>query len=57
MFQASHQKLGNILKKSVSKIIKEGDFDLVMHFAGLIRVDESVKEPEKYNDYNCEKTN
>ena len=43
-------------KKSVSKIIKEGDFDLVMHFAGLIRVDESVKEPEKYNDYNCEKT-
>ena len=43
-------------KKSVSKIIKEGDFDLVMHFAGLIRVDESVKEPEKYNEYNCEKT-
>jgi len=24
----------------------------VMHFAGLIRVDESVKEPEKYNEYN-----
>ena len=26
-----------------------------MHFAGLIRVDESVKEPEKYNEYNFEK--
>ena len=43
-------------KDRVSKIIEEGDFDLVMHFAGLIRVDESVKEPEKYNNYNCEKT-
>lgn len=40
----------------VPKIIEEGDFDLLMHFAGLIRVDESVKEPEKYNNYNCEKT-
>ena len=26
-----------------------------MHFAGLIRVDESVKEPEKYNEFNFEK--
>ena len=40
----------------VPKIIEEGNFDLLMHFAGLIRVDESVKEPEKYNNYNCEKT-
>ena len=26
-----------------------------MHFAGLIRVDESIKEPEKYNEYNFTK--
>ena len=26
-----------------------------MHFAGLIRVDESVKEPEKYHKFNYEK--
>ena len=26
-----------------------------MHFAGLIRVDESVKYPEKYNKFNYEK--
>ncbi len=42
-------------EKKVENIIKNENFDLVMHFAGLIRVDESVKEPEKYNDYNFEK--
>ena len=26
-----------------------------MHFAGLIRVDESIKEPEKYYKFNYEK--
>ena len=26
-----------------------------MHFAGLIRVDESVKEPQKYHKFNYEK--
>jgi len=39
----------------ISKIIKNTKFDLVMHFAGLIRVDESVREPEKYNEFNYEK--
>jgi len=39
----------------ISKIIKTNKFDLVIHFAGLIRVDESVKEPEKYNEFNYEK--
>tara|TARA_B110000003_G_scaffold169194_1_gene169047 strand:+ start:110 stop:1099 length:990 start_codon:yes stop_codon:yes gene_type:complete len=43
-------------KNKVSKIIKKKKFDLVMHFAGLIRVDESVEKPEMYNQYNCEKT-
>ena len=39
----------------VEKLIKEEKFDLVLHFAGLIRVDESVKEPEKYYKFNFEK--
>ena len=36
----------------VNDILQNNEFDIVMHFAGLIRVDESVKEPEKYNEYN-----
>jgi len=39
-------------KEKVTKLIKDNCFDLVMHFAGLIRVDESVKQPERYNDFN-----
>ena len=39
----------------VDQIIKNRSFDCVLHFAGLIRVDESVKEPERYNDFNFEK--
>ena len=39
----------------VEKLIKEEKCDLVLHFAGLIRVDESVKEPEKYYKFNFEK--
>ena len=41
-------------KKIEDLIIKE-KFDLVMHFAGLIRVDESVKQPKKYHEFNYEK--
>ncbi len=41
-------------KKIENLVIKE-KFDLVMHFAGLIRVDESVKEPKKYHMFNFEK--
>ena len=40
----------------VDQIIKNRNFDCVLHFAGLIRVDESVKEPKKYNDFNYEKS-
>jgi len=43
-------------EKKVNEIIQNNQFDLVMHFAGLIRVDESVKEPKKYNEYNFEKS-
>ena len=39
-------------KEKVTKLIKNNNFDLVMHFAGLIRVDESVQQPERYNDFN-----
>ena len=42
-------------EKNVNKILKQNHFDIVMHFAGLIRVDESVKEPKKYNEYNYKK--
>ena len=43
-------------EEKVHKIIKENNFNLVMHFAGLIRVDESIEKPEKYIKYNYEKT-
>ena len=42
-------------KEKVSKLIKNNQFDLVMHFAGLVRVDESIKKPKKYYNYNYEK--
>ena len=42
-------------QKEVTKIINQKKFDLVMHFAGLIRVDESVKQPDKYYEFNYEK--
>ena len=43
-------------KLKVSKILKQEKFDLVMHFAGLIRVDESIRKPDKYIDYNYKKS-
>ena len=42
-------------QKEVTRIINQKKFDLVMHFAGLIRVEESVKEPDKYYEFNYEK--
>ena len=43
-------------KPKVSKIINKQKFNLVMHFAGLIRVDESIKKPKKYISNNYEKS-
>tara|TARA_B100000700_G_C15041316_1_gene855458 strand:- start:1067 stop:2047 length:981 start_codon:yes stop_codon:yes gene_type:complete len=40
----------------VEKLLKEKKFDILMHFAGLTRVDESVKYPNKYMEYNFEKS-
>lgn len=42
-------------EKKVNEIIKKNNFDIVMHFAGLIRVDESVKNPKKYQNVNFKK--
>jgi len=42
-------------KEKVKNLIINNNFDLVMHFAGLIRVDESVEQPERYNDFNYSK--
>ena len=39
-------------KEKVANLIKSNNFDLVMHFAGLIRVDESIEQPDKYRDFN-----
>ena len=39
----------------IVKILNYKKFDMIMHFAGLIRVDESVNEPEKYNEFNYKK--
>jgi len=43
-------------KKSINSILKKNKFDFVIHLAGLIRVDESIKKPKKYNDYNYVKS-
>tara|TARA_Y100001970_G_scaffold290751_1_gene425589 strand:+ start:39 stop:1010 length:972 start_codon:yes stop_codon:yes gene_type:complete len=53
---AEHHQCDIADEKSVSKIIKKNKFDVVMHFAGLTRVDESVKNPEKYQFHNFEKS-
>ena len=42
-------------KEKVKNLIQENNFDLVMHFAGLIRVDESVEQPERYREFNYSK--
>ncbi len=45
--------IGN--ENKIGKILRNNKFDSVMHFAGLIRVDESVKKPEKYVEFNYNK--
>lgn len=42
-------------EKVVTKIIQNNKFDIVMHFAGLTRVDESIKFPKKYDNFNYKK--
>ena len=40
----------------VKKLIKDEGIDSIMHFAGFIRVDESMREPEKYFKNNTGNT-
>ncbi len=42
-------------EKKINSLLQTDKFFLVMHFAGLIRVDESIKYPKKYFEYNFEK--
>jgi len=54
--QTKHYECDVADKESIEKILKKNQFDIVMHFAGLTRVDESVKHPKKYQLYNFEKS-
>ena len=45
--------IGN--KKKIKLVLKKNNFDAVMHFAGLIKVEESFKKPKKYDLYNFKK--
>ncbi len=54
--KAKYYKCDIADKESIEKILKNNEFDIVMHFAGLTRVDESVKNPEKYQFHNFEKS-
>ena len=42
-------------EKVITKIIQNNKFDIAMHFAGLTRVDESIKFPKKYDNFNYKK--
>ena len=42
-------------ENKIKNLLKENKFDVVMHFAGLVKVEESLKNPEKYNLFNFEK--
>ena len=42
--------------KKIKKIIKNDNFDAVMHFAGLIKVEESFQKPKRYNLFNFKKS-
>ena len=54
--KAKHYNFDIADESSMQKILKENKFDIVMHFAGLTRVDESVKYPQKYKLHNFEKS-
>lgn len=42
-------------KKIIKNLFNKNNYEIVLHFAGLIRVDESLKKPNKYNKFNFEK--
>ena len=54
--KAKYYKCDIADQKLIQKIISDNNFNLVIHFAGLTRVDESVRYPDKYNYNNFEKS-
>ena len=42
-------------KPKVNELLANNKFDIIMHFAGLTSVGESVKKPKKYYEYNYTK--
>ena len=43
-----------INSEKISSILKEENFDLLLHFAGFIKVEESVQNPDKYFKNNTD---
>ena len=43
-------------KATITSILKKNKFDILMHFAGYIKVDESISYPEKYFKNNTDNT-
>ena len=39
-------------QKTINALLKKDKYEIVIHLAGLIRVEESVREPDKYNEFN-----
>ena len=54
--KAKFEKLDISDTSNIEKIFKNKKFSAVFHFAGLIRVGESIEFPEKYMDNNFEKS-
>jgi UDP-glucose 4-epimerase len=53
--KANFFKIDIANKEKIKEILEKNTFDLVMHFAGLVKVEESIQFPDKYNLYNIEK--
>ena len=54
--KAKYYKCDIADQKLIQKIISDNNFNLVIHFAGLTRVDESIRYPDKYDYNNFEKS-
>jgi len=54
--QASFLKCNINNKEKISNLLKNNKFDAIMHFAAFIKVEESVKNPNKYFKNNKDNT-
>ena len=41
-------------EQNISRLLRNESFDILLHFAGFVKVEESVKNPEKYFTNNTE---